>query len=83
MQTKPGAGASGVTDRSPMQAFFLGRLQHLVEQRGRYADLVAPDDWRQRLLARAIYSSYRDLIDLGLSEEARAILERGRATPSN
>jgi len=61
-----------------MQQFFLARLQHLVEQRGRYASLVAPDDWRQKLIARAIYSSYRDLVDLNLAEEARSILERGR-----
>lgn len=63
-----------------MQAFFLARLEHLVDQRGRYSTLVAPEDWRQKLIARAIYSSYRDLVDLNLTEDARMILERGRAS---
>ena len=80
MTSKPTAGGTGLSSRSPMQQFFLARLQHLVEQRGRYASLVAPDDWRQKLIARAIYSSYRDLVDLNLAEEARSILERGRAS---
>ena len=31
MTTKQGAGSSGVSDRSPMQSFFLARLQHLME----------------------------------------------------
>jgi len=77
---QPTTGGTGLSSRSPMQQFFLARLQHLVEQRGRYASLVAPDDWRQKLIARAIYSSYRDLVELDLAEEARSILERGRAS---
>lgn len=79
MQARSGASGLGVDDRSPIQSFFLARLQHLVEQRGRYASLVGPEDWRNRLIARAVYSSYRDLVDLGLVDEARSILERGRA----
>ena len=61
----------------------LARLQHLMEQRGRYANLVGPEDWRLKLISRALYSSYRDLSDLGLAEEARKILERGRAPHRN
>ena len=82
MQTKSGAGPS-LSDRSPIESLFLMRLQNLVEQRGRYAALVGPDDWRRKLIARAIYSSYRDLADLGIAEEARAILERGRPPHRN
>ena len=83
MQTKSGASGTSLGDRSPLQSFFIARLEHLVEQRGRYSNLVAPEDWRRRLLARAIYSSYRDLSELGLGDEARAILERGRAPNKN
>lgn len=83
MQTKSGAGGAGLSDRSPIQSFFVARLQHLVEQRGRYANLVGPEDWRHKLIVRAIYSSYRDLTDLGLGEEARRILEHGRARARN
>lgn len=64
---------------SPMQQFFLARFEHLVDQRGRYAGILSPEDWRQKLIARAIYSTYRDLVDLDLTNNARAILERGRA----
>src|SRR5258708_7291011 len=79
MQTKSGAGGAGLGDRTPIESFFLARLQHLVDQKGRYANLVGPEDWRTKLIARAIYSSYRDLVDLGLSDDARGILEHGRA----
>ena len=51
MTTKQGAGSSGVSDRSPMQTFFLARLQHLMEQRGRYANLVGPERWGEPLRA--------------------------------
>ena len=83
MQTRSGAGGTGLSDRSPIQSFFVARLQHLVEQRGRYANLVGPEDWRSKLISRAIYSSYRDLADLGLGDEARRILEHGRASARN
>jgi hypothetical protein len=80
MTTKSSPSGTPAAGRSPMQQFFLARLEHLVDQRGRYSALVAPEDWRQKLIARAIYSSYRDLVDLNLTEEARSILERGRAS---
>ena len=83
MTTKQGAGSSGISDRSPMESFFLARLQHLMEQRGRYSNLVGPEDWRLKLISRALYSSYRDLAELGLADEARKILERGRAPHRN
>lgn len=83
MQTRSGSGGTGLSDRSPIQSFFVARLQHLVDQRGRYANLVGPEDWRNKLISRSIYSSYRDLADLGLGDEARHILEHGRASTRN
>ena len=83
MSAKSGASGAGLSERTPVQSFFLARLQHLVDQRGRYANLVGPEDWRTKLIARAIYSAYRDLCDLELSTEARQILEHGRATTRN
>lgn len=74
---------TSVSDRSPVQSMFLARLQHLAEQRGRYSALVGPEDWRLKLIARALYSSYRDLAELGLADEAQAILERGRPPHKN
>ena len=83
MTTKQGTGGTSVGDRSPIESLFLARLSHLIEQRGRYSELVGPEDWRSKLIARALYSSYRDLADLGLGDEARKILERGRAPHRN
>lgn len=77
---KSGSSGARVSERSPMQSFFIARLEHLVEQRDRYSTLVAPDDWRLKLIGRALYSAYRDLLELELADEAREILERGRAS---
>jgi hypothetical protein len=64
--------------QTPVQEFFISRLSKQVEQRVRYTGLVEGEDWRTKLISRAIYSSYRDLVDLGLGDEARKILTQGR-----
>jgi len=81
--TAQSENATGTSELSPIQTFFVARLTHLIEQRYRYSHLVGPDDWRARLIGRAVYSAYRDLSELGLAEAARAILERGRAAQEN
>jgi hypothetical protein len=65
---------------TPMQLEFLRRMQHQVKQRSRYAHIMAVDDWRTKLIARALYSSYRDLSRMDLEAEARQLLEHGRIT---
>ena len=83
MQTRSGTGGTGVNDGSPLRTFFTGRLQHLVEQRGRWANMVGPDDWRRRLVSRALYSAYRDLADLGFEDDAQEILGQGQTANRN
>ena len=74
------AGGSTAVQYSPTQTMFLARMQNLVEQRIRYSDLVGPQDWRMRLIKRSLYSTYRDLQDLGLEKEVKNMMERGGNT---
>jgi hypothetical protein len=65
-----------------LRKFFIERLQHLVAvRRERSTELEAGDSYL-RLLDKAVYSTYCDCLDLGLSGEARAVLqqaERGKS----
>ena len=63
---------------SPLQLLFLQRLEQLLLKRRQYAGRLASDDWRMKLLDRALYSTYCDCLQLGLQEEARTLLERSR-----
>ena len=55
-----------------VQRFFLARIERLVSLRKSKSDEL--ESWQNALLNRAIYSTYRDCVDLGLNDEARAIL---------
>jgi hypothetical protein len=62
---------------SEMQALFLDRLRRLLERRydGSKLDLE-----QQRLLDRAIYSTFCDCVELGMSEPARSLLRQHQAS---
>lgn len=61
---------------SPLQLHFLGRLKQLVDQRvSLKQDEVPPDDLLWRVSSRAMYSTYQDCVDIGVGEEANAILQ--------
>jgi len=62
-----------------LQLFFLGRLSWLLQQRREYSQVLAKDDWRLRLLNKALYSTFCDCLNVGLQSEARRLLERERA----
>jgi hypothetical protein len=66
----------GFRSFTPTQAFFLARLQDLIARRQQQASQVAADDWRLRLLDKAMYSTFRDCVDLGVGDDARALLRR-------
>lgn len=76
-----GFGRERQPERTPLQRFFLARLQ-------RFARIAADDNLCHtqalRTLARlATLSGYRDCLKLGLGEEAKHILQRsGRQLPS-
>jgi len=63
------------------QLFFLQRLDWLQKQRRECANVLAPNDWRLRLLNKALYSTYRDCVEAGVEASAKQIL--GQEQPSN
>lgn len=71
-------GSSGDIPRrsySPTEMLFLVRITHVRKQRDQLAAAgVGPEDWRRRLADKALYSSYRDCVELGMSGEAKMIL---------
>jgi hypothetical protein len=60
------------------QTLFLRRFQSLLEKRVECAERFPVSDWRRRLIDKALYSTYRDCLDLDVGDEVRDILERGR-----
>ncbi|OGE25145.1 hypothetical protein A3H85_02335 [Candidatus Daviesbacteria bacterium RIFCSPLOWO2_02_FULL_40_8] len=60
---------------SPMEQFFLSRLGLLLGHQRSSQDLAALAPWRRTLIGKAIYSTYRDLVDLGLATEAEEKLQ--------
>ncbi len=71
----PGGPLRGYT---PVQSLFLTRLQSLVAKRQQHAGQLEATDWRLRLLDKALYSTYRDCVELGVGEQARGVLRRVR-----
>ncbi|MBI4317417.1 MAG: hypothetical protein HY675_02915 [Chloroflexi bacterium] len=72
--------ARGARPYSPLQLLFLLRLARLLRERQEYANLLSPDDWRMKLLNKAIYSTYCDCVEQGLAGDAKALFERDQAT---
>lgn len=78
-QTGPETGPQGERKLTPTQRFFLQRIERLIRLREEYQALLRPDDWENRLLTKATYSTYCDCVQLGVGAEARALLE-GKGT---
>ncbi len=70
----------GARPYSPVQLLFLLRLSRLLRQRQEYMNVLAPEDWRMRLLNKAIYSTYCDCLEQGIGDDAKALFERDKAT---
>jgi hypothetical protein len=64
------------------QALFLQRLSDLVGKRRQLEGCPSHDDWHQRLIDKALYSTYVDCLNLGVADEAREILHRGQGVHS-
>lgn len=90
-ETRPGTGSEPPVDGgnqpfnnrgerpySPVQLLFLLRLARLLRQRSEYLNVVSVDDWRMRLLNKAIYSNYCDCLEQGISDDAKALFERDK-----
>ena len=64
--------------RTQEQTLFLHRFEVLLTKRQQHVGRLQPDDWRVRLIDKALYSTYRDCLDLSMGGEAREILRRER-----
>jgi len=85
---RPGSAANQPFDRLPRpalsteQSMFLKRFSDLVEKRQFNVERLADSDWRRRLVDKALFSTYRDCLDLDVGDEARVILRNGQKTPA-
>ncbi|MCL5264804.1 MAG: hypothetical protein M1343_06390 [Chloroflexi bacterium] len=70
----------GTRPYSPVQLLFLLRLARLLRQRQEYVNVLSAEDWRLKLLNKAIYSTYCDCIEQGIGDDAKALFERDKAT---
>ena len=64
-----------------VQAFFLGRLERMLTIRRSQNPALEP--WQNALLPRAVYSTYRDCLDLGLAGEAQSLLRGEPSAPQS
>ncbi len=63
---------------SPLQALFLIRLNRLLHLRQEAATRQLEDEWRLKLISKAIYSTFCDCVELGVAEDARTLFERAK-----
>ncbi len=68
----------GDKDLTPLEQHFVARLDMLIEQRAAQMQKDPSDKLALRLLARALYSTYMDLVGSGLGEMASARLEKAQ-----
>ncbi|HUX88877.1 MAG TPA: hypothetical protein VMW65_17870 [Chloroflexota bacterium] len=64
---------------SIVQRFFLTRLERMVALRR--SPEPRTENWQTTLIDRAIYSSFRDCVALGLADEARTVLRGEERAP--
>ena len=62
------------------QAVFMQRLRDLIAKRAQHVGSVPANDWRMRLIDKALYSTYQDCLALELGDEARAIVRPDSVT---
>lgn len=69
-----GGVGNGLKSYSPTQLFFLMRLSYLQRQRRECSNVLDGQDWRMRLLNKALYSTFQDCGTAGVGEEAKLLL---------
>lgn len=69
-----GSVSNGLKSYSPTQLFFLMRLSYLQRQRRECANVLDGQDWRMRLLNKALYSTFQDCGTAGVGDEAKLLL---------
>jgi hypothetical protein len=64
----------GLRSYSPTQLFFLTRLSWLIRQRRELINTLDVNDWRLKLLNKALYSTFLDCQEEGVGDEAKSLL---------
>ncbi len=77
-----GAGANKVKSYSILQNFFLVRLGRLLRLQHLYSGLAGQEEWVPKLLNKAIYSTYCDCVEQGVTEDARELIESNGGSQS-
>ena len=67
---------------SPLQQLTLTRFGRLKMLQRDVLPQLPASDFRVRLTLKALYSTYQDLQELGLNDEARLLLEPGQQAKS-
>lgn len=73
----PSSDVSRRSARTTEQSMFLQRLAEMLEKRREIEGRLSRNDWRFRLLDKALYSTYCDCVDLGVGDEARRLVNGG------
>ena len=61
---------------TPEQMYFLGRLESLMAIKSSDKDDSSQEKWLENAVGRAIYSTLRDCIEMGVGEEAKMLVRR-------
>jgi hypothetical protein len=48
-------------------------MRQMLQTREDYTPRLAPEDWRMKLLDKALYSTYGDCVAVGVGQEAQAL----------
>ena len=73
---------NALSSYSPLQQFSLTRYGRLKMLQRDVLPQLESTDFRVRLTLKALYSTYQDLQELGLEEEARLLTEQERDSES-
>lgn len=68
------AYAGGLRQYTAYQLFFLTRLSWLIRQRRELINTLDANDWRAKLLNKALYSTFLDCVEEGVDDEAKSLL---------
>ncbi len=63
---------------SDLQVHFLARLHSLVIQQDEYLKSGSQEELERKLLSRAIYAGLTDCVNVGVGDQAHAIIEASR-----
>jgi hypothetical protein len=64
---------------SSVQILYLTRLSRLLHLEVEWRERVPKQDWRVRLIHKAIYSTYCDCLAEEVGDDARSLMRHGKA----